>query len=315
MEQMSQMEQYHGLLSRILDGGIGQFNRRTGKICYMIPAAMMQFDLRTGYPAVTTKQLFFGQVKGELIGFMRGYTSAADFRRVGCKIWDANANETPAWLANPYRRGHDDLGRIYGAQWTSWEGPASFSCDRDFATDQELQDEGEWLRGKSINQLEQALHTLRNDPSNRRIIISAWNPGELDRMALPPCHVLYQFVADVEHRLLHMSMYQRSCDMFLGVPFNIASSALLLSIMARLAGFVPGTFTHFLTDAHIYDDHVEQVQLQLTRNHYAPPSLALDLQPVSDDHEIRGAFARIEPTQIQLVNYLHHGPIAAKMVV
>lgn len=310
---MSQMKQYHALLQCILETGIYQLNERTRQNCWMIPAAMMQFDLRESFPAITTKQLFFGQVKGELCGFMRGATSAAEFRALGCRIWDANANETPGWLANPNRKGEDDLGRIYGAQWTDWEGPAHFAHDYDSATGGKLEGEGEYVPGNRINQLEGALRTLRNDPSNRRVIITAWNPGELDRMALPPCHVLYQFVADVKNRLLHMSMYQRSCDTFLGVPFNIASSALLLSIMARLSGFTAGVFTHFLTDVHIYDNHREQVLLQLERKHLPAPALALDLKPVSGDDEIKGAFRQIDPSQIQLLNYRSHDPIRAAM--
>lgn len=310
---MSQMKQYHALLQCILETGIYQLNERTRQNCWMIPAAMMQFDLRESFPAITTKQLFFGQVKGELCGFMRGATSAAEFRALGCRIWDANANETPGWLANPNRKGEDDLGRIYGAQWTAWEGPAQFVAGSDFATGKKLEDEGEYVPGPRINQLEQALRTLLRDPSNRRIIINAWNPSELHRMALPPCHILYQFVADVNRRVLHMSMYQRSCDTFLGVPFNIASSALLLSIMARLAGFTPGVFTHFLTDVHIYDNHRPQVLLQLEREHLPPPTLALDLKPVINDSDIDGIFRRIDPSQIQLLNYRSHDPIRAAM--
>lgn len=303
---MSQMKQYHALMQCILETGIYQLNERTRQNCWMIPAAMLQFDLREDFPAITTKQLFFGQVKGELCGFMRGVTNAAEFRALGCKVWDANANETPGWLANPHRKGEDDLGRIYGAQWTEWEAPAQTVNDNGRVT---------FIPGPRHNQLETALRTLLRDPSNRRIIINAWNPGELHRMALPPCHVLYQFVADVNNRVLHMSMYQRSCDTFLGVPFNIASSALLLSIMARLSGFTPGVFTHFLTDVHIYDNHRPQVLLQLEREHLPPPTLALDLKPIVNESEIDGVFRRIEPSQIQLLNYQSHDPIRAAMAV
>lgn len=322
------MNNYHDLLSEILDTGTPQFNERTGKVCIMIPGAMLKYDLRAGYPAITTKRFAFDPMKGELCGFMRGATSAADFRALGCNIWNANANENKAWLANPFRKGEDDLGPIYGDQWTNWKAYREpnimlATCDARDAhneaqgftrvMDRDGDTEEYWI--KHVNQLENALRTIRNDPSNRRIIISGWNPADFDRMALPPCHVLYQFIVDTYRKQLNMTMYQRSCDMFLGVPFNIASSALLLSIMAQLTGLTPGIFTHFLADVHIYEDHVDQVKLQLSRSHYAPPQLKLDLDVICDDSEIEGAFKRIEPHQIHLLNYNSHEPIKAPMAV
>lgn len=314
------MQQYLDLLGTVLRTGTRIHNERTGKDCFMIPGAMLKFDLRNGFPAVTTKKLFFDAVKGELLGFLRGYTNAADFRALGCKIWDANANETPAWLANRHRDGEDDLGRIYGAQWTRWM--ACRIVDNGEAAN--LEKEG-WMRvldtglgsamRKSINQVENALRTIIKDPSNRRIIVNAWNPAEFDRMALPPCHVMYQFIADPENRLLHMTMYQRSCDMFLGVPFNIASSALFLSTMAKLSGYTAATFTHFLADAHIYADHMEQVSTQLSREPYLPPDLVVSVDQIQTDDQITGAFTRIEPDHIELVGYQHHPAIKAPMAV
>lgn len=318
------MNNYHSLLLEVLDTGTHQLNARTGKVCIMLPGAMLKYDLREGFPAITTKKLFFDPVKGELLGFLRGATSAADFRALGCKIWDQNANENAAWLANPNRKGHDDLGRVYGAQWTDWHAYREHPEDQaqqealwaqDFTPQAAPDSNGVSYWVKRINQLEQALRTIRNDPSNRRIIINAWNPADFDRMALPPCHVLYQFIVDTSRKQLNLCMYQRSCDLFLGVPFNIASSALLLSIMARLSGLTPGIFTHFLADAHIYEDHVDQVKTQLTRAHFAPPKLELDLDTVVDDEEIPGIFTRIEPHHIRLIGYQSHEPIKAKMAV
>lgn len=215
------MQNYHDLMLEILDTGTPQLNKRTGKVCIMIPGAMLKYDLRQGFPAITTKKFAFDPMKGELCGFMRGATSAREFRDLGCNIWNANANENAAWLANPFRNGEDHLGEIYGAQWTNWECTTALDVhDPSYATKAaKLKDDG-WrkfgagdgydLFDKYVNQLEQALHTIRNDPSNRRIIINGWNPAEFHLMALPPCHVLYQFIVDTYRRQLNLCMYQRS---------------------------------------------------------------------------------------------------------
>lgn len=324
---MSQMENYHELLRRVLNDGVRQKNARTGKYTWSLPGAMLQYDLRQGFPAITTKKLYFDAVKGELLGFFRGYTNAADFRKLGCKIWDQNANETPAWLANPYREGTDDLGRIYGAQWTGWTATRFSSPDSPLGEDNRLRADG-WegvldydgrhdvtAYQKSINQVEGALRTLLHDPSSRRIIVSGWNVGELDQMALVPCHVLYQFLADIERKTLNLCMYIRSNDLFLGAPFNIASASLFLSVMAELIGYTPGTYTQFIADAHVYEDHLDQVNLQLTRGHFDAPKLTLDIDPVGGPGDIAGSFHRIGPNQIWLEGYQSHGPIAAPMAV
>ncbi len=319
------MRQLLDLYRQILDTGTVIHNTRTGKDCIMLPGAMLTFDLREGFPAVTTKKLYFDAVKGELLGFLRGYTSAADFRALGCNIWDKNANDpgTPeapnAWLTNPCRKGEDDLGPIYGKQWTDWEAFRFVGWDESYELGDGWGDIAHNGYGtvyhKRINQLEEALRKIKNDPSNRRIIVTGWNPADLDRVSLPACHVMYQFIADPERKLLHMTMWQRSADCFLGVPFNIASSALLLSIMARLAGYEPATFTHFMSDAHIYADHIEQVKLQLTREPLTLARLQLDIDPIYADDQIKGAFARIEPHQIQLIGYQSHPPIKADMAI
>jgi len=189
---MNGEQQYLNLLQEILATGTKQSNR-TGIDTYTLPGAMLKFDLRQGFPALTTKKLAFNQVKGELIGFLRGCTSAADFRALGCTIWDANANANASWLANLGREGTDDLGHIYGDMWRNWP-----VCDV------------VGFQSMGFDQIAQALHTVRNNPESRRIIVTAWNPEFIGQAALPPCHVLFQLLPHVDSKVLHMTMYQRS---------------------------------------------------------------------------------------------------------
>lgn len=324
------MENYHNLLRRTLDEGVKQFNVRTGKTYYALVGHQLQYDLRQGFPALTTRKLPFRNIVGELLGFFRGYDSAADFRALGCNFWDKNANETPAWLANPYRGGrHDFLGRIYASQWTDWR-------DSRVVSSPELRDEllnrgytvrlcgetvtedgkfTEWLMERGINQLEEALKKLITDPSDRRIIVSGWRPDEFDMMALPPCHMDYRFVAFENPRVLNVVMTIRSWDLFLGGPANIASTSIFLAIMARLAGYEPGVVTIQATNAHIYEDHVVQVGELLSRPHFDAPTLILseNIRQIRDMGEIKGVFARIEPADITLAEYMSHEAIKAPM--
>jgi thymidylate synthase len=284
------MKQYQDLLRDILENGTRQANR-TGIDAISLPGAMLKFNLKDGFPVVTTKKLAFKACKAELIAFLRGYDNAAQFRELGCNFWDQNANENKAWLANPNRKGVDDLGRVYGVQWRDWR------VEYDIIS-------GEYI---TMDQVQNAVNTIINDPTNRRIIINAWRPDEFNQMALPPCHVLYQFIVNVEKRELNLCMYQRSCDMFLGVPINIASAALFLSIMARLTGFQPGTFTHFLADVHIYVNHIDQVKEQLGRAPLPLPKLILSDRDWDID--------TITPDDIQLFDYVPHPAIKAPMAV
>ena len=256
---------------------------------------MLKFDLANGFPAVTTKKLAFKSMVAELIGFLRGYDNAALFRDLGCAFWDQNANENAQWLANPNRRGGDDLGRVYGVQWRDWK-----RAD-----------------GTSIDQVMTALRTIHERPTDRRIIISAWRPDEFDQMALPPCHVMYQFLVNVERRELNLCMYQRSADLFLGVPMNIASSALMLSLFAHITGYTPRHFTHFMADAHIYVNHVDQVREQLSREPFAAPQLHIDERIPSYDGKnfAPELINEIEPHHITLLGYQHHPAIKAPMAV
>jgi thymidylate synthase len=287
------MEQYLRILEEVRDHGHCQANR-TGIDARVLPfGSMMRFDMADGFPAMTTKKLAFNSVKGELIGFLRGYTNAAQVRVLGSKVWDQNANDNAAWLANPNRKGADDTGRIYGAQWRSWK-----------AGD-----------GSAYDQLMTALNLIHNDPTSRRIVISAWRPDEFDRMCLPPCHVLYQFIVNIGAREINLCMYQRSADLFLGVPFNIASASTLLHIVARITGYTPRYFTHFLADAHIYVTHLRQVSEQLTRTPRRLPRLVLDVPTYEQAGFSPQLVNTIEPGQIHLEGYDPHPVIKAEMAV
>lgn len=288
------MKQYLDLLQKVLNEGHWQANR-TGIPTKQIDGAMLQFDLSKGFPAVTTKKLAFKAVIAELVGFIRGYTSAEQFRELGCKVWDQNANENKAWLLNPARCGHDDLGRVYGAQWRDWVPPYE-SANR-------------------IDQLANAIHESVNNPTSRRIIVNAWNPGELDIMALPPCHMMFQLLVDLENNKLSMCMYQRSCDLFLGIPFNIASYAALLHIIAAATNRDVGTLTMFLADVHIYRNHIGQVEEQLSREFFPLPEFQIDRKFFERSFNSVDRVTMCEPLDFTLEHYVSHLPIKAEMAV
>jgi len=208
------MRNYLDLMTKCRDEGIDIFNARTNIVCRTLIGAQVEFDLSSGlFPAVTTKKLAFKAVKGELLGFFRGYTSAADFRALGCNVWNQNANETQAWLDNPFRKGEDDLGPIYGKQWTEWDNYYELIGSENPLI-KTLEDKGYSKIGdninndpiyktkvsdvliykKTINQLEVALRTIITNPSDRRIIVTGWNPGDIDKVALPACHMDYRFI-------------------------------------------------------------------------------------------------------------------------
>ncbi len=297
------MKQYLDLLRLVRDTGQREPNR-TGIDTLTLPGEMLKFDLRNGFPAVTTKKLAFNAVKGELIGFLRGCTSAADFRALGFTKWDGNANEDGvdlqgnivpnAWLKSPYRKGPDDLGRL----------GYSFGWRRYGAT-------GHYL---GVDQIANALHDVRNNAQSRRIIVNAWNPAELNQAALPPCHVLFQLLPRSDGTL-HMCMYMRSCDMFLGVPFNIASYALLLELFARWTGRTAATLTMFLADVHIYVNHLDQVNLQLQRSPLYLPQLTIDTPDNVTSMSINEILETLSPDDIQLDEYNHYPAIPAPMAV
>lgn len=229
---------YEDLLDDILYEGVSKSDR-TGTGTRSLFGQQLRYDLTEGFPLITTKKVHFKSIAGELLWFLRGDTNVRWLQEQGIKIWDEWADE------------NGDLGPVYGAQWRSWTGPD----------------------GEGIDQIRQAIDLLKTDPDSRRIIVSAWNVGELDKMALMPCHTLFQFyVADGK---LSCHIYQRSADMFLGVPFNIASYALLTHLMAREVGLELGELVWTGGDCHIYDNHVDQVKEQLSRTVPPFPSLSI----------------------------------------
>jgi thymidylate synthase len=261
--------QYLALLGDILDNGDARGDR-TGTGTLSVFGRQMRFDLAAGFPLLTTKKVHFKSIVVELLWFLRGDTNVRWLQERGCTIWDEWADA------------EGELGPVYGKQWRSWAAPD----------------------GRVIDQMANVVRSLRETPESRRHIVSAWNPAEVDDMALPPCHCLFQF--HVARGRLSCQLYQRSADVFLGVPFNIASYALLTSMVARAAGLEPGEFVHTLGDAHLYLNHLDQARLQLTREPLALPTLALA--------EGRDLFA-YQPEDIALKGYKAHPAIKAPIAV
>lgn len=323
------MKQYLDLVQTVLDTGSWQENR-TGIRTLSVPGAMMRFDLRDGFPAVTTKRLAFKSVAGELVGFLRAARSAAIFRALGCKVWDQNANENAEWLANPYRLGDDDLGPVYGVQWRSW--PAYKMIDagehaqiedavkRGFGIVSAVRHEGrnKVLLYKAIDQLRECLDTIVHNPGSRRILFHGWNCADLDAIALPSCHLLYQFLPNAGTKEISLCLYLRSNDLGLGTPFNLAEAAALLHLVGRLTGYTPRWFTYFIGDAHIYENHLEMLGEQLRRTPFPAPRLVLsDRIP---DYAKTGKYEpewleKVEPDDFTLEGYEHHGALTAPMAV
>lgn len=323
------MKQYLDLVRDVLENGSWQANR-TGIRTKSLPGAMMKFDLQEGFPAVTTKKLAFKSAIGELVGFLRAYRSAADFRALGCKVWDQNANENPQWLASPYRLQEDDLAAVYGVQWRQWpaykvidvtqpNGPAQVldALGKGYQNLGTLPD-NRVLLYKAVDQLRECLDTIIKDPGSRRILFHGWNCAQLDEMALPPCHLLYQFLVNQERGEINLCLYIRSNDIGLGSPFNLCEGAALLHLVGRLTGYTPRWFTYFIGDAHVYENHIPMLEEQLKRDPFEAPRLQLsDRIP---DYAVTGQYApewleKVEPTDFWLEGYQHHPPLTAPMAV
>ncbi len=241
------MKSYQALLRMVLEQGRPKGDR-TGTGTLSVFGAQVRFDLQEGFPLLTTKKLHLRSIIHELLWFLKGDTNISYLRENGVSIWDEWADA------------EGNLGRVYGAQWCDWR-----TAD-----------------GRSIHQINEVIESIRNNPDSRRHIVSAWNAGEIDQMALAPCHALFQFfVLDGE---LSCQLYQRSADLFLGVPFNIASYALLTLMVAQVCGLKPGTFVHTFGDLHLYTNHLDQARLQLTREPRALPQMELNPK-VSDIHD------------------------------
>jgi len=264
------MVQYHELLRLVLDHGKFKTDR-TGTGTYSVFGAQARFPLAQGFPLLTTKKLHLKSIIYELLWFLRGDTNVKFLNEHGVTIWDEWADQDGS------------LGRIYGAQWCDWRGPD----------------------GRSLNQIDLAIQAIKDTPDSRRLVVSAWNPGELDQMALPPCHALFQFY--VQEDELDCQLYQRSADLFLGVPFNIASYALFTMMVAQVCGLKPGTFVHTFGDLHLYSNHLEQARLQLTREPRPSPQIKLN-PAVKNVHEFKYE-------DFELVGYDPHPAIKAPIAV
>jgi len=303
------MKQYHELLQDILDNGELK-DDRTGVGTYSVFGRHLRFDLRTGFPAITTKKLAWKACVGELLWFIEG---SGDERRLAelthgsaegkVTIWTPNA-QAPYW--KPKANFEGDLGRVYGVQWRHWRTPI-FHKQETFKDDfgNHYNRKGS-LHVKETDQLTALIEGLTKDPNGRRHIINAWNAGELDQMALPPCHVMSQFYVN-KNKELSCHMYQRSVDVFLGLPFNIASYALLTHLIAHHCGFNVGELVISTGDTHVYKDHVEQVKEQLTREPYPLPTLSLNVDKTN--------LFEMTMDDIKLVNYQSHGQLRANMAV
>ena len=264
------MQQYLDLMHHVLENG-SEKTDRTGTGTLSVFGYQMRFDLSQGFPLITTKKLHLHSIIHELLWFLQGDTNIAYLRQNKVRIWDAWADDK------------GNLGPVYGAQWRSWG-------TRD---------------GRQIDQIQQMIEQIKSNPDSRRIIVNAWNVGEIENMALPPCHAFFQFY--VSDGRLSCQLYQRSADIFLGVPFNIASYALLVMMVAQVTDLIPGDFVHTLGDAHLYNNHLPQVRQQLMRNTYPLPVMVLN--PEVDDLL---AF-RFEDFELQ--GYQSHDHIKAAVAV
>lgn len=264
------MKQYLELMRHVRDHGVRKEDR-TGTGTVSVFGYQMRFDLNAGFPVVTTKKLHLRSIIHELLWFLKGDTNIRYLKENGVSIWDewADAN--------------GELGPVYGYQWRNWPTPD----------------------GRHIDQIAQVIQQLKTNPDSRRIIVSAWNVADVDNMALPPCHAFFQFY--VAEGKLSCQLYQRSADIFLGVPFNIASYALLTLMMAQVTGLQAGEFIHTLGDAHLYSNHMEQVELQLSREPHPLPQMKLNPQ-------VTDLFA-FTYDDFELVGYTHHPHIKAPVAV
>ncbi|SIT80099.1 thymidylate synthase [Pontibacter indicus] len=264
------MKQYLDLMQHILDKGVKKEDR-TGTGTLSVFGYQMRFDLSEGFPLVTTKKVHLKSIIHELLWFLKGDTNIAYLKENGVTIWDEWADE------------NGNLGPVYGSQWRSWPTPD----------------------GRHIDQITQVVNQLKHNPDSRRIIVSAWNVAEIENMKLPPCHAFYQFY--VAEGKLSCQLYQRSADVFLGVPFNIASYALLVLMMAQVTGLEPGEFIWTGGDTHLYLNHLEQAQLQLTREPHALPTMRLN-PDVKDIFDFKFEDFKLE-------NYVSHPGIKAPVAV
>lgn len=282
------MRNYNELLKEIMDTGVDRVGRN-GTTRGLFTRAL-RFKMSDGFPATTTKKLAFRSVAAELFWFMSGSNDNKVLKRLGCEIWTANA-EADYW--KPKAKFEGDLGRVYGVQWRKWQRPD----------------------GSVVDQLAQVIEKIKKDPNDRRLVVTAWNPGEIDQMALPPCHMIFQFF--VTNSKLSLHMFQRSCDTFLGVPFNIASYALMLHLVAQMTDLVADELILTLGDVHIYHDHFDAVKEQLSRTPFPLPKLWIDpkIKSLADIDVSKFNTPEDISAIVKLVDYQFHPAIKAKMSV
>lgn len=264
------MKQYHDLIKHVLKNGVKKEDR-TGTGTLSVFGHQMRYNLAEGFPIVTTKKLHLKSIIHELLWFLQGDTNIKYLKENGVSIWDEWADE------------HGNLGPVYGSQWRSWQG----------------------ANGETIDQISSVINQIKNKPDSRRLIVSAWNVGEIEKMALPPCHAFFQFY--VAHGKLSCQLYQRSADIFLGVPFNIASYALLTMMVANVTGLKYGDFVHTMGDAHLYLNHLEQANLQISRDCKNLPEMKIN-PSVTNIFDFKY-------TDFSLVGYEPHPPIKASVAI
>ena len=277
------MKQYLALSQRIIDQGSWVENKRTGKKCLTVVNADLSYDVANNqFPIITTRKSFWKAAIAELLGYLRGYDNAADFRKLGTKSWDANANENEDWLSNPARKGKDDMGRVYGVQGRSWRKPD----------------------GSRLDQLRKVVDNLSNGVDDRSEILTFYNPGEFDLGCLRPCMHTHTF--SLLENTLHLTSYQRSCDVPLGLNFNQIQVFTLLALMAQITGKTPGIAYHKIVNAHIYEDQLDLMRtVQLKREPFQPPQLHInfDIKALEDIEN----WVTLDDFTVE--GYRHHDPI------
>ena len=278
------MQQYLDLCQRLIDEGVWIENERTGKRCLTVINADLQYDVAGNqFPIITTRKSYWKAAIAELIGYLRGYDNAADFRALGTKSWDANANENAAWLANPVRQGEDDMGRVYGVQGRGWRKP----------------------EGGTIDQLAKIVSNLKKGLDDRGEILSFYNPGEFHLGCLRPCMHTHNF--SLLGDTLYLTSYQRSCDVPLGLNFNQIQVFALLALVAQITGYKPGLAYHKIVNAHIYEDQLELMRdVQLKRKPFPAPTLHIN----PDIKTLQDLETWVTMDDFRVEGYQHHEPIA-----
>ena len=283
--------QYINLIKHILENGISK-DDRTGIGTLSIFSYNMTFNLRESFPLLTTKKVYWKGVVEELLWFISGSTDSNVLKEKGVKIWEGNSSREFLDSRGLSHYDQGDIGAGYGFQWRHFGAKYTNMYDS--------------YEGQGVDQLKDVIYKIKNTPDDRRIIMSAWNPTDLDKMALPPCHIFVQFWVDTNKKELHSQMYQRSCDVGLGVPFNIASYALLTCIIAKLCDLTPGDFHYCMGDTHIYKNHIDAMKLQITRDPYDFPKI--NIKDITDIDNIKF-------DDIELINYKYYENIKMNMAV